>query len=199
MAAEHNTYGCNYCKSAASFKGDYAKMPKTCPTLTHAELTKEVSGYLVEPYRSIMQVADQTPFDANRVLRNRVEELIVYLKALGLKRVGIAFCVTLLKETQNLIKYLHQEGLDSIAVCCRVGAVDYTEIGLTKAHPDKFAAICNPLAQSKLLNQADVDIVVQMGLCLGHDIILQQQCTAPVTTLVVKDRALDHHSVLALR
>ena len=35
--------------------------------------------------------------------------------------------------------------------------------------------------------------------CLGHDLVLQQECHAPVTTLVVKDRALDHHTVAALR
>jgi uncharacterized metal-binding protein len=39
----------------------------------------------------------------------------------------------------------------------------------------------------------------EIGLCVGHDLILQEECDAPVTTLVVKDRALDHHTVTALR
>jgi hypothetical protein len=39
----------------------------------------------------------------------------------------------------------------------------------------------------------------QVGLCVGHDLVLQEECDAPVTTLVVKDRALDHHTVDALR
>jgi uncharacterized metal-binding protein len=39
--------------------------------------------------------------------------------------------------------------------------------------------------------------VAQVGLCVGHDLILQEECQAPVTTLVVKDRALDHHTVTA--
>lgn len=42
-------------------------------------------------------------------------------------------------------------------------------------------------------------LVAQLGLCLGHDLVLQDECEAPVTTLVVKDRALDHHPVRALR
>jgi uncharacterized metal-binding protein len=42
-------------------------------------------------------------------------------------------------------------------------------------------------------------LVAQVGLCIGHDLILQEECQAPVTTLVVKDRALDHSPVLALR
>ena len=37
------------------------------------------------------------------------------------------------------------------------------------------------------------------GAYLGHDLILQEECLAPVTTLVVKDRALDHHPIAALR
>jgi len=192
-------YGCSHCRTAASFKGEFERMPRTCPTLTHQELTTDVSSYLEQPLQELMQVADQTPFTEDRVLRNRVQELIYYAKGLGFQRIGIAFCVSLMTEGQNLAKILEQEGLTATPVCCRVGAVDYSVIGLPKAHPDKFAAICNPVAQGELLNLAQVDLVVQVGLCLGHDIILQQTCQAPVTTLVVKDRVLDHHSVEALR
>ena len=191
MENECSAYGCNYCRTAASFKGEYNKMPKTCPTLTHEAITKDVTGYFEEPNRSIMRVADQTPFTENQVLRNRVEELGFYLKEMKHQKVGIAFCVTLLKETQNLINVLQEQGLICVAVCCRVGAVDYDEIGLLKAHPEQFAAICNPIAQSKLLNQADVDIIILMGLCLGHDILFQREVKADCTTLVVKDRVFN--------
>jgi len=118
---------------------------------------------------------------------------------MGYQRIGIAFCVILFQEAQSLATLLMGEHLEAVPVCCRVGAVDYSEIGLPKAHPDKFSSICNPIAQAKLLNAANVDLVVQLGLCLGHDIILQTTCSAPVTTLVVKDRVLDHHTVQALR
>ncbi len=194
-----DAYGCLYCRTAASFKGQTERMPKTCPTLTHSTLTKETSAYMQESLRTMMQAADKTPFTSDRVLRNRVEELIFYCHELGLKRIGIAFCVTLMTEAQKLAKLLGEAGLDPISVCCRVGAVDYSKIGLPKTHPDKFAAICNPVAQGKLLNLAQAELVVQVGLCLGHDMILQQTCEAPVTTLVVKDRVLDHNPVQALR
>lgn len=174
-------------------------MPKTCPTKTHKALTKDSSPYLEEPLKSIMHAADQAPFTEENQLRNRVEEIVFYAHSLGMKRIGIAFCVSLMAEAQNFAKRLEQEGLIPIPVCCRVGAVDYAEIGLPKKHPEKFASICNPVAQGKLLNLAGSDLVVQLGLCLGHDMILQQTCDAPVTTLVVKDRALDHHSVETLR
>lgn len=192
-------YGCLYCRTAASFKGETDRMPKTCPTLTHETLTKDISAYEQEPLRTIMRTADKTPFTLEHGLRNRVEEFIFYCHDLGLKKIGIAFCVTLMTEAQNLAKLVSEAELAPIPVCCRVGAVDYSEIGLPKAHPDKFAAICNPVAQAELLNLAGAEIVAQVGLCLGHDLILQQTCKAPVTTLVVKDRVLDHHTVKALR
>lgn len=194
-----SVYGCLYCHTAASFKGDTARMPKTCPTLTHAELVKDVEVYREEPLQHFMQIADQTPFTPEGMLRNRVEELMDFAQGMGYKKIGIAFCVTLMPEAQILARILTEKGFEALPVCCRVGAVDYSEINLPKAHPDRFAAICNPVAQAKLLNLAKCDLVVQVGLCLGHDIIVQQTCEAPVTTLVVKDRALDHNPVRALR
>ncbi len=192
-------YGCAYCATLASFKGDCTRMPKTCPTRTLPALTKDTSGYVGADRQALMQAADQTPFTADRQLRNRAEEVIDYAQRRGYRKLGVAFCVSLIKEAQVFAWQLDAAGLASEIVCCRVGAVDYNEIGLSKRDPSKFAAICNPVAQGKLLNQAGVDLVVQVGLCVGHDIVLQEECDAPVTTLVVKDRALDHHPVRALR
>jgi uncharacterized metal-binding protein len=146
-----------------------------------------------------MKSADQTPIAEDGTKRNRVEELIEFARLQGMQRIGIAYCVTLVKEAHQLARQLRVAGIESELVCCRVGAIDYDRIGLPKAHPERFAAICNPVAQARLLNQANVDLVAQIGLCIGHDLILQKESTAPVTTLVVKDRALDHHPVLALR
>ena len=194
-------YGCQYCRTKASFTGDGARMPKTCPTRTHAALAKDFTSYLEPDRARLMQVADSTPFTPGPEprLRNRVEELVEFAKGRGYGRIGVAFCVSMLNEAQALAKVLEREGSSPHLVCCRVGAIDYEEIGLHKAHPARFAAICNPVAQARLLAEARVDLVVQMGLCIGHDIILQQESRAPVTTLVVKDRALDHAPIRALR
>lgn len=192
-------YGCQYCATKASFTGEAGRMPKTCPTRTHPELAGDVSGYLDADRQELMRVADATPFTEERRLRSRVEELVVYAKGRGYRSLGVAFCVSMLKEAQQLGRVLEAEGLGARLVCCRVGAVDYDAIGLPKAHPDRFAAICNPVAQARLLNLAKVDLVAQMGLCIGHDLVLQEECDVPVTTIVVKDRALDHAPIRALR
>lgn len=192
-------YGCLHCATAGSLKGDVSRMPRTCPTRTHAGLAHDPAPYLEPARHDLMVAADATPFAEDGRLRTRVEELIAYARGRGVARVGVAFCVSLLAEAQALARQLEAGGLEAALVCCRVGAVDHDEIGLPKAHPDRFAAICNPVAQARLLNEAEVGLVAQVGLCIGHDLILQETCHAPVTTLVVKDRALDHHPVRALR
>ncbi len=174
-------------------------MPANCPTLTHPDISTDTAPYLDAERAAVMRAADATPFTEARTKRNRVEELVHFAQTRGLKRLGVAFCVSMTKEAQALSGVLSEAGLESELVCCRVGAIDYEKIGLTKAHPERFAAICNPVAQAKLLNEANVDLVVQLGLCIGHDLILQEQSKRPVTTLVVKDRALDHNPITALR
>lgn len=174
-------------------------MPENCPTRAHPELTKDVSTYL-EPRRAqIMRIADEAPFTREKEKRNRVEELLFFVKERGFSRVGVAYCVSMTKEAQALARRFEGEGVHAELACCRLGAVDYDEIGLKKAHPERFASICNPVAQAKLLNRAGSQLIVQMGLCLGHDLILQEEAKVPVTTLVVKDRALDHDPITALR
>jgi uncharacterized metal-binding protein len=192
-------FGCRHCATAGSFKGDFSRMPRTCPTRTHAAMAGDAAPYLEPERAALMRVADATPFTPEGRLRNRVEELAEFAKQRGMKRIGVAFCVSLLKESQQLARLLEAGGLETELVCCRVGAVDYDRIGLPKKHPERFAAICNPVAQARLLNERKVDLVAQVGLCIGHDLVLQEECDAPVTTLVVKDRALDHHPVRALR
>lgn len=188
-----------HCATTACFRGETARMPKTCPSRTHVPIAHDPAPYLEPDRHEVMRVADATPFTEERVLRNRVEELVAFAHGRGVKKIGVAFCVSMIKEAQQLAKVLRREGLEAELVCCRVGAIEYSEIDLPKANPDRFAAACNPVAQAKLLNEANVGLVAQMGLCIGHDLILQEHAQAPVTTLVVKDRALDHHPIRALR
>lgn len=192
-------YGCLHCATAAAFQGDRVRMPKTCPTVTHPEVARDAAPYLGAERQALMRAADGTPFAPDGRLRTRVEEVVAFAQARGMRRIGVAFCVSLIREAQEFGRILLSEGLEPALVCCRVGAIDFDEIGLPKAHPGSFSAICNPVAQAKLLNAASVDLVAQVGLCVGHDLVLQEECDAPVTTLVVKDRALDHQPVRALR
>lgn len=192
-------YACSTCTTFSCLRGDFDRMPATCPTRTQPGIARDASAYGEPGIHADMVIADGVPYAPDGKTRNRVEELVAYAKSQGWSRIGIASCVSLTKESQRLARILRENGLEAELVCCRVGAIDYGEIGLGKAHPERFAAICNPVAQARLLNARKVDLVAQVGLCIGHDLILQHECEAPVTTLVVKDRALDHHPVRALR
>jgi uncharacterized metal-binding protein len=192
-------YACAHCTTTSCFSGNPERMPASCPTRTAPGLARDSEPYRVPETQARMRAADATPFAPDGTLRNRIDEIVAFARLQSFRRIGIAFCVTMTKEAQRLAHWLRERGFETEAVCCRVGAIDYDEIGLAKAHPERFAAICNPVAQARLLDARNVDLVVQMGLCVGHDLILQQECAAPVTTLVVKDRVHDHHSIAALR
>ena len=74
---ERAPYGCLHCTTAGSFKGDVSKMPRTCPTRTHAEVAGDVSGYLGEERQALMKAADSTPFKPDGTLRNRLSAMEV--------------------------------------------------------------------------------------------------------------------------
>ncbi|WP_075857951.1 DUF1847 domain-containing protein [Carboxydothermus pertinax] len=191
--------GCRYCKTTANFKGNFNAMPPNCPTKIYSEITKNKQPYLEDEITAkIMQVADQTPFDEKGKLRSRVEELVFFAKEMGYKKIGIAFCVTLINEAQKLAAILEKEGLTPILACCRLGAIDYSEIRLPKKNPEKFVSICNPIAQARLFNEVKTDLNVILGLCLGHDILFTRESQAPTTTLIVKDRVYGHNPIKTL-
>ncbi len=191
--------GCDTCATAASVRCDFDRMPERCPTRTRPDVTRDPTPYLDPDRSALMRAADALPFGEGHRLRSRVEELVAFAKLRGVAKVGVAFCVSLIREAQALGRILEREGLAAELVCCRVGAIDQAELGLPKANPGRPAATCNPEGQARVLNAAGVGLVAQVGLCLGHDLVLQEACDAPVTALVVKDRALDHAPVRALR
>jgi len=127
----------------------------------------------------------------------RLEELIHFAEAMGFKRLGIAFCIGLSEEASILEKILKQN-FEVSSVCCKVCAVDKGDFGLAKMRKDGFQAMCNPIAQATVLEEADTQLNIIVGLCMGHDITFSLHSHAPVTTLVVKDRVLGHNPVAAL-
>ena len=102
----------------------------------------------------------------------RVEEIIAFANRIGAKRIGIATCIGLIRETRVFVKVLKAHGLEPYTVCCKVGSVDKTEIGIPdelKVKKGSYEAICNPILQAHLLNEQKTDLNVIVGLCVGHD------------------------------
>jgi len=120
----------------------------------------------------------------------RVEELILFSKKMGYKKLGIAFCVGCADEATGLSKILEPHFVLE-TVCCKVCGIDKAHFGLKTIRGEgRRETICNPLAQAQLLNEAHTELNIIVGLCLGHDMLFTKNSAAPVTTLVVKDRVL---------
>jgi uncharacterized metal-binding protein len=129
--------------------------------------------------------------------KTRLEELILYAKGMGFKKLGIAFCIGMEKEAKIIHEILTQD-FDVSSVCCKVCGLDKDSYSLDKLYGKDFEATCNPIGQSFVLNEEKTDLNIILGLCIGHDVIFTQHSQAPVTTLAVKDRVLAHNPLGAI-
>ncbi len=123
----------------------------------------------------------------------RLEELLLFAKRMGFKKIGIAFCIGLFEETKVVAKIFERHGFEVYSVACKVGAVDKTELDIEKMQPERLEASCNPVGQAEVLNSKGTDMNIVIGLCAGHDMLFNMHSKAPTTTLIVKDRVLAHN------
>ncbi len=139
--------------------------------------------------------------DAVNARWTRVEDTIALARLMGYRKIGIGTCIGLLEETSRLADILRAQKLEPLTVCCKAGSIDKLELGLEendKVRPGTFEPACNPIAQARLLNQAQTDMNIIMGLCVGHDMLFAKYSEAPVTTLVAKDRVTGHNPAAVL-
>jgi uncharacterized metal-binding protein len=126
----------------------------------------------------------------------RAQETIEFARDMGFRRLGLAFCARLAEEAAAYQRRLEREGFAVISVMCKAGAVPKERIlGLRddeKVRPGGPEAMCNPIAQARLLADAQVELNIVVGLCVGHDALFIQHARGPVTVLVAKDRVYDN-------
>jgi len=127
----------------------------------------------------------------------RLGETILFAKELGLKRIGLAFCIGLSDEAK-IIEEILSKHFDVVSVCCKVCGIDKKGFGLQQISPQNDEVMCNPAGQAQLLNEAETQLNVICGLCVGHDAIFAKLSDAPVTTLIAKDRVLAHNPAAAI-
>lgn len=129
----------------------------------------------------------------------RVEEIIEFAKRMGFKRIGIATCFGLVEESKVFAKILKKNGLEPYTAICKVGSMEKTELGVREEFTKVTGpAMCNPIMQAHLLEKADTDFNVVVGLCVGHDSLFYKYSHTLTTTLVTKDRVLAHNPCGAL-
>lgn len=95
-------------------------------------------------------------------------------------------------------RILQANGFEAYAVTCKVAGQAKSSMGIPQKCEQIGAAMCNPILQALLLNEAHTDLNVVIGLCVGHDSLFYKYSDAYVTTLVTKDRVTGNNPVAAL-
>jgi uncharacterized metal-binding protein len=170
-------------------------MLESCPACK-ADREEVLAFYHVEPQQQVVQAAAELVDGGRAGTLSRLEELIAFAHVMNYLRLGLAYCYGMESDARKVVELLREAGLRVVPVCCTTGALAQREVNIKSELP---GVSCNPAAQAAQLNAEGVDLVITMGLCLGHDILLQQRLKAPSTNLVVKDRSNGHNSLAAIR
>ena len=136
----------------------------------------------------------QTTEDAYIRGSNRVQEIKNYALKAGIKRIGIAHCVTFPKEAEAVKHFLSNE-FEVYSVDCKCGRINKHEMLGCEGN----GIMCNPAGQAEYLKENNTEFNISMGLCVGHDMVFNQKSASPVTTLVVKDRTSKNNTMETIR
>jgi uncharacterized metal-binding protein len=174
--------------------------PKTCRESESCGIEKFDNAEVIIDYQKpenqkILQAAASLVDNGKAGTLSRLKETIAFIKRIGYKKVGLAYCYGMEKEANQLKEMFRREGIKLRTVSCTVGGINQDEINIS-SYTEKVS--CNPLGQARELNNEEVDFVIIMGICLGHDILLQRNLKSDFTTLVVKDRVFANAPLKAL-
>ena len=120
---------------------------------------------------------------------SRFEEIVQFAKAQGYDEIALAYCFSMEPTAQRVEALLKEAGFRVSSVRCSTGGVRENEVA-----PELGTAVnCNPIGQALSVNRSRADFVIEMGLCLGHDVLFHQHLKKPFTVLIVKDRKLGNN------
>lgn len=159
---------------------------------THEAVVKE---YQNTETRKIYTDADKLVAGGRAGNLSRLDEIIEFCITQDYKKVAIAYCFSmenLAKETRDLLK---DSGLRITSYRCTIGGLREYEVDEELGK----SVNCNPIGQADQINREKNDFVIEMGLCLGHDVIFHQHLKVPFTVFIVKDRVYNHNPARALK
>jgi uncharacterized metal-binding protein len=152
-------------------------------------MQKSYSPLYTKEDRKVMKTAE----DSLHPKVDRIDEIEYFARETGINRVGIANCITFEKEAEKLEKHLLEKGFEVVRANCKLGRMPFDEI-----LPGYKGVSCNPVGQAAVLNEANTELNLVMGLCIGHDMLFNAKSKALTTTLVVKDRKYSHQTLKRL-
>jgi len=189
---------CARCANVVCNTEGFGAGPLNCPTRTRRAVVEEALGEYAKPeIKAFALQASIQEFECYMHLpegitpRNpRVEEIAQFARKMGYRKLGIAFCGGLRKETAVLDAILENRGFEVVSVCCSVGGVPKEAIGIGEDQkiggPGVWETMCNPISQAKILNDEGTQLNIAVGLCVGHDALFFKYADAPTTVLIAK-------------
>ena len=164
-------------------------MEKNTSVIINRMEEKETKHLYDNPSLEIMQAAEHAYVRGS----NRVEEIKNFAREAGFKRIGIAHCVTFPNEAEKLKQFLSDE-FEVFSVDCKCGKIPTCDM----LGGEGKAIMCNPAGQAEYLQKNNTEMNISMGLCVGHDMIFNQKSASPVSTILVKDRINNHHTITSI-
>jgi uncharacterized metal-binding protein len=189
---------------------DIESAPPFCPMKLHPDVleksSREYSKASVREFARQASIQESECYETidgkRRTKIPRIEETIQFARKMNYKKLGLVFCLGLAEEAAILSTIFENAGFEVVSVCCKVGGVPKEDIGLAPeqkiSSPEQYESMCNPVAQAEIMNEENPDLVILVGLCVGHDSLFIQYCVRPITILVAKDRVLAHNPLGAL-
>ena len=206
---------CASCEVVINKKVCYARDgigSKGCPTLTEKKTLAEANQEYEDPrtrefarQASLQEAAcyanrHQRPY-VMQPTKTRITEICEFAQRMGYQRLGLAFCIGLSKEAKTVEEVFEAYGFEVVSVLCKAGRTPKEKIGIRdeeKIYQGTDEAMCNPIYQARILNQAETELNVLLGLCVGHDSLFFKYAQAPSTVLAVKDRVTGHNPLAAV-
>lgn len=191
---------CAGCKHQACGKENPQILPENCPMRAHQRYEQWLALYHAEDIHPFC--VQSTAIEGRGYGEwTRLRETIEFCKSMKYQRLGLAFCRGLRKEASVIARILCGHTFEVHSISCKNGGIPKEAVGISsedKISPDAFEPMCNPIAQAMLLNEAETEFNILVGLCVGHDSLFMKHSNAMVTTLITKDRVLAHNPVGAV-
>ncbi len=178
-----------------------AEYPDFClTTQISPELRDEVMHlYLDDEENKELAIRSAIQEDEFYCQRTRLMETVGLAKSLGAKKVGIATCSGLIRESRVIARVFREHGFEVYSVICKVGSFNKVDLGVPEERTITTGPVaCNPIMQAKLLDEAGTDLNVVVGLCVGHDSLFYKHTNTICTTLIAKDKVLCHNPAGAI-
>lgn len=193
-------YTCADCTLHGCKLRDMEKTPKNCPCKSIDIQERAAELYKEEENHKIAYNAATVESDGYGVLC-RMEEIMVFCKKCEYKKIGLVFCMGFKEEAKMVSKILRHNGFEVVSAVCKNGAIPKSSIGIIADQTLSGCAeesMCNPIGQALLMNEAQTQCNILLGLCVGHDTLAMKYLEAPTTVLAVKDRVMGHNPLAAI-